>query len=699
MPARRSGPPAAETAATESATTLRSHAPSDATFADVILPRHLRRTFTYRIPPHLHDTVRVGAHVQVPFGKIELDAVVVAIGREPGAGLRRAPGDRVPDITKLRAILSVCDGAAGSDIPSDLLILSRMVADYYLAPWGQCVRLILPPATTTAAETAASSRRRRKATPPAPTLPSTPMEPDQLPGWWSDFGAALAQSRPATFILMERAPRQWRIIVDAIDVTLAQGRRALVISPSVSRADELAALARGRHGERVSVLHSGMPAAARAAGWTRIRAGDADVVIGTRSAIFAPLRNIGLIAIEEEDDPNLKEETEPLYHAREVAKFRAQQHQAVLLLASPHPTMETLTVLGPHAMPPSGPSYGAPIQVVDLRSTAFGMLLSDPLIDAMAETLAAHDRVVLYLNRKGFAPALQCRDCGGSPSCSRCHVAYTFYKHRGRLACHYCGASAELPDVCPDCHAAKLEPSGTGTERVEDAVRRLHPSARIERLDRDRAPRPRQADAIRRRFNAGEIDILIGTQMVMQGPSLRSAGLLGLIHAEAGLHLPDFRAGERTYHGLLDAISLVRPDGRVIAQTWLPAHPVIEALAQNRPALLYEPERSFRESLGYPPFAQLISLRVSATHAARAQAAAQQWSERLARVGGNVITIWGPIASSPPTLRGRHRWQLLVKAASADAARAAVRQTLEELEAGPRRGLKYEVDVDPVALA
>jgi primosomal protein N' (replication factor Y) len=405
-----------------------------------------------------------------------------------------------------------------------------------------------------------------------------------------------------------------------------------------------------------------------------------------------------LIAVEDEDDAALKEETEPRYHARDVARLRADREAAILLLASPHPSFETMVGEDAIKSVSVAAPAAAPVTVVDLRQTPYGTLLSEPLQLAIKAALAEQDRIVLYMNRKGFAPALQCRDCGASPSCPRCEIPLAFYKHRGRLGCHYCGTSAALPDVCPGCGAARLEPSGIGTERVEEAVRRLYPDARTERLDRERAVRPRQAEAIRRRFNEGGIDILIGTQMLVQGPPLHTVGVVGLIHADAGLHLADFRAGERTYHALLDAVSLARPDGRVVLQTFAATHPVITALAQARPSLFYEPELAFRQALGYPPFGHLIAVRITGADAGRVQQAARRCADRLTRQAPSDMTVLGPVPAPIAHLRGRHRWQILVKSAAAEPMRAAVRRALEELEAGPRSGIKYDVDVDPIEM-
>jgi primosomal protein N' (replication factor Y) (superfamily II helicase) len=319
----------------------------------------------------------------------------------------------------------------------------------------------------------------------------------------------------------------------------------------------------------------------------------------------------------------------------------------------------------------------------------------------MRTALEARAGVMLFLNRKGFAPALVCRECGNTPQCPRCSVALTFYKQGGRLACHYCATSLSLPDTCPSCHAPRLQPGGIGTEAVEEWTRRLFPHARIGRIDGAMPSGSKQASTVRRQFLAGELDVLIGTQMLCQGEPALCAGFVGLIQADAGLHLPDFRAGEHTYHTLMDVIALARPakvGGQVVLQTLLPAHYVIQAVTTQDPTLFYKQELAFRRALAYPPLAHLISLRVSGVGPDRTRQAAAHWVERLKATGPDELTVWGPIPSAIARLRGTYRWQIIVKSSKAEIARRCVQNTLDELETCPGlNGIKFEVDVDPIS--
>ncbi|MGH7426651.1 MAG: replication restart helicase PriA, partial [Candidatus Methylomirabilales bacterium] len=560
---------------------------------------------------------------------------------------------------------------------------------------------------------------------PARSLPPTGAHlepaavPPRLPLWWDRLRVALDTTRHAAFLLQAPAAIRSACLFQAAEETLARHRAVLILVPEIARASGIAARAEARWRGRVHLLHSGLPRAARAELWRRIHAESAGVLVGTRSAVFAPLGSPGLIWVEDEEDPSLKEEEEPRYHAREVAWMRARQHDAVLVLGSAHPSLETRAAMEPLNLDVIGETAAGPaIQTVDLRRFPQGTLLSEPLIAGIGAALEARAGAVLFLNRKGFAPALLCRDCGISPRCRQCSVALTFYRRAARLACHYCGASFPLPDTCSACGGARIEPVGFGTERVEEEIRRLFRHARIGRLDRDIARTPAQAETIRRLAAVGELDILIGTQMLFQGLPLPHAGFVGIPHADAGLHLPDFRSAERTYHALLDAVALARPGdtgGKVVLQTYLPAHHAIAAVVNGNADLFLDQETAFRKTLGYPPFAHLINLRVSGKNLGRVREAAQQWAGLLTAAGSREraaegsptgsksatddIIILGPIPSPVAQLRGRHRWQLLVKSGNAQAMRQAVRASLEELERESGRGrLKFEVDVDPVEM-
>ena len=667
-------------------------------FADVIVPRHLHRTFTYSIPESLRSQIRIGSLVRVPLGPSTVPGIVVTISSEgpPLPATTRATPIRVRDI------LAVVNEPADAAILPDILELTRQVSDYYLAPWGQCLRLILPalPGARETSRGRQASQAQQTPTAAGHSTDSLQLLPPVAPPWWSRFQEALAAQRHETFLVEDALPRRWATLLHAAEIALERKGTVLIISPEIRRAAALAALSLARWPDRVAQIHSDLPPAVRAREWRRIQTGAADIVVGTRSAIFAPLRAPGLICVDDEDDPSLKEEQEPHYHAREVAAMRARQHGAVLLLGTAHPAVETRRHIG--AQPTPAPAPHAAVHLVDLRQTPPRTLLSETMLAGIRAALETRTGAILFTNRKGFASALHCRDCGASPACSHCSVSLTFYKRANRLACRYCGATEPIPEICPACRSSRIEPVGSGTERLEEELRRLFPDARIGRLDRDTARTPEQAARLRNGIAEGQLDLLIGTQLLFQDMPTQPVGFVGIPYADAGLHRPDFRSAERTYHALRDAVGLARTDGLVVLQTILPDHHAIASIAEGDPARFYEQELAFRRALGYPPFAHLISLCVSGKTDAAVRTAAERWAAAVKEHGkknAGTVTVLGPIPASVERVRGRHRRQILVKSADAEAARHSVKATLEKIEAGKEhRGLKFDVNVDPMEL-
>lgn len=678
--------------------------PSLPAFADVLLPRRLDRPFTYAVPPALRNSLHVGSRVLVPLGAGTSDGVIVAFPAEPP---RESP--------RLREIIKPVGGRA-EDLPPELLELTRLVSDHYLAPRGQCLRLVLP---ATPPQRTAVRRDRwptRVATPDHPAFPlhEQPALSTAAPGW-DRFGTSIEKRCHETFLLHAASAARHQGLIHAVHLALGCGRSALIIAPETARASTFFAEARRRWGDRVALWHGGLSSGIRADLWRRIRSGAVDVVVGTRLAVFAPLASPGLLCVDEEEDPSLKEEQEPRYHAREVARMRARQHQAVLLLGSSHPSLDTMSRsevvrLGSGAS--CDQAAGPAIQTVDLRNELYGARLSTAMLDGLQAALASRAGALLFLNRKGFAPAIQCRECGEALLCDGCRVSLTFYRGAGRLTCYYCRASSPVPEVCPACRAARLEPAGFGTEQLEEEVRRRFPAAKILRLDGDTARTASRAQSLRQGIAEGAADIVIGTQMLFQGPPLPQVGFVGIPHADAGLHRPDYGAAERTYHALLDAVSLARParlGGTVVLQTYLPNHHAMAAVVNQEPSLFYEHELASRQAHGYPPFTHLISLRVSGKDKKQVEDAARTWAARLLaatahnRGDGEGVTILGPVPAGIAQARGRHRWQLMVKSPDGERARRVVRDTLEALgqdkgKARPAAGLKFDVDVDPIEI-
>jgi len=498
------------------------------------------------------------------------------------------------------------------------------------------------------------------------------------------------------------------VYLRVIAAARAAGRGALVLVPEIALTPQLAARFRARFGEDVAVLHSALPPRERLAAWRRLRAGEVGIALGARSAVFAPVRALGVVVVDEEHDPSFKQEEGVRYHARDLAVVRAQRAGALAILGTATPSLEstynvargrfTRLLLPERATPRPLPG----VTVVDLRRHPPGPdgLLSAPLVEEMGAALAAGEQTILFLNRRGFSTLLLCHACGHVVRCPSCAVSMTYHRGRSRLVCHYCGRIQHVPERCPSCSSTRLERMGIGTEHVEAIVRERFPDARVARLDRDTAGERAAAgsglDAILARMHAGEIDVLVGTQMVTKGHDFPGVTLVGVLKPDQTMNLPDFRAAERTFQ-LIEQVAgrAGRGDrpGRVIIQTYDPEHPAIAAAATHDYEGFAREELAGREEAGYPPFSRMIALRIDARDGARARAAATTAAEAARRAGAAAVTVRGPAEAPLAMLRGRIRWQVWLSSRDRAALAAAARAAADAVSA--TGDLRFAVDVDP----
>ncbi len=402
-------------------------------------------------------------------------------------------------------------------------------------------------------------------------------------------------------------------LLSAVHTTYEAQRTSMLITDDIEHATSLAEWANRYWPNQVEVIHRGLSESIHRQRTLRVAAGTARILIGTRSAVFAQVPNLGLIAIVHEESASLKDDQCPYYHAREVARIRAKSHSTVLLLTTASPTVETFHAFSHSAHSNARePALCFPhIDLIDLKETAFGSVLSQPLVTGIQQAVAHGGQAVIFLNRKGFSRALSCHACGATPQCLQCHIPLTMYKTPPQLACAYCHHTQPLPLTCPSCFMPQLHPVGVGVERVEELVRLQFPHVPQARLDSDATPTASQAHALCNQFRQGRIKILIGTQLLFQGMSLPPVRFVGIPNGDTGLHVPDFRAAERGFHQLSKAIALAEPEnkgGHVVLQTYLPTHHVMRALADKNPLYFYEQELALREPLAYPPFSNLMVL-------------------------------------------------------------------------------------------
>ena len=488
----------------------------------------------------------------------------------------------------------------------------------------------------------------------------------------------------------------------------AQGKGALVLVPEIALTPQLAARFRARFGDDVAVLHSALPPGDRLAAWRRLRSGEVGIAVGARSAVFAPVHALAVVVVDEEHDGSFKQEDGVRYHGRDLAVMRAHQAKAVVVLGSATPSLESYrnVLVGRfrrlHLPTRANPAAAArplpPVEIIDLRRHQLGPdhLLAPGLAQAVADALAAGEQTILFLNRRGFSTLMHCLACGAVLRCSNCDVSMTLHRGREKLICHYCGRAESIPPRCPACKQAKLEGLGTGTERVESVVRALFPAARVARLDRDTTDGQRdQLEKLLARVHEREIDILVGTQMVTKGHDFGGVTLVGVLQPDQGMHLPDFRAAERTFQ-LLEQVAgrAGRGDrpGRIVVQTYCPEHPAIQFLRDHDYEGFVRDELARRESASYPPFSRMIALRLDGRHEASVRAAATDAAARARAQAGTAVLVLGPAEAPIGRLRGRSRYQIWLRgtdrAKLQATARAAAEVTLP-------RDLRLAIDVDP----
>ncbi len=503
----------------------------------------------------------------------------------------------------------------------------------------------------------------------------------------------------------------YRAAVEAIQ----QGRQALLLVPEIALAVYMEGIFRSRMGNKIAIYHSGLSAGERYDQWHRIIRGEVDLVVGARSALFAPLPRLGLIIVDEEHDFSYKQEEGPRYQARDAAVVRGKLEKALVILGSGTPSVQSFhhAATGRYqylSMPKRVENRPLPtVQIVDMKdmpeSGSGNGIVSPILREALGENLADGKQTILFLNRRGFNRVYLCRSCGHSIRCTNCDLALIYHLKENRLACHYCGFHAQPENRCSNCGYEGMKAYGFGTERLEHELREAFPDGRIARMDRDSIRRKGQTFRILKRFSEHEIDIIVGTQMITKGYDFPDVTLVGVIAADLSLGFPDFRAGERTFQILSQVAGRAgRGDqrGKVIVQTFNPEHYAVVTAKDHDYSLFFERERELREQLGYPPFSYLACFRLQGNNSRATATMAQRVGRGITGVlkrwpkRGKEIQVLGPAEAPLAKLKGKYRWQILVKCKGVE----LLHYFLREIEALTRKmlrgsGVNLIVDVDP----
>jgi primosomal protein N' (replication factor Y) len=691
-------------------------------------------SLTYRVPDEM--PIRPGDLVLVPLQTRLLPGVVVSVVGEVPSFPTKPVEDRVAE-----------DAFVG---PLQLT-LARWIAAHYRASLYDCLALFLPPGLAARLADAA-----RKGTWKAPAAPPIPAEPPVLPPPLPGPPLTLQQEAAARRIVSAIEQRQHKafllhgvtgsgkthVYFEAVARTLEAGRQAIVLVPEIALTPATLARFEERFPGRVAVLHSQLPVKQHRLAWERVRRGRADIVVGSRSALFAPVRRPGLVILDEEQEPSYRQEQSPRYHAREVALWWGQVARAPVVLGSATPDVESyfraergrytlltlparyLSVIShaesprptgkdplPFPSPFEGEGSGEgvmcpadsdsrnlpPVSIVDMRAELRAgntSIFSHELEAALAHTLGRGEQALLFLNRRGTATCVSCRDCGYVLTCRRCDIPVVYHRPGDVLVCHRCNRRRPMPDRCPGCAGTRIRFFGTGTQRVEQELSARFAAARVIRWDRDTTSKKGTYEELWRAFTSGEADVMVGTQMIAKALDFPRVTLVGVVLADVGLFLPDFRAGERAFQLLSQMTGRGGRGalgGRAIVQTYVPDHYAIQAAASHDYQGFYEREIAFRRVHGYPPLGRLVRLLYSGSKEEKCVRETRRvravLDGEIARQGIADIQVIGPAPCFAQRARGRFRWALLLRG-------DRFARVLDKLELPPG----WTIDVDPVSL-
>lgn len=663
---------------------------------DVAVPFRVNNTFHYDAPPELAEKIGVGSVIRVPFRNRPTHAFVVGI-----------PEASPVDPSRIRSVDAIIGTESFFDAP--MLRFLKWVAEYYSHPLGEVLSTAIP----------RHSWERTQKPCVRPKRPISSVEsilnhiPDLLTQEQQTAIDAILNVDDARPFLLHGVTGSGKteIYIRCLQSYLNRGFGAIVLVPEISLTPQLIARFSARFPGSIAVWHSHLTPRERREEWDRVRKGEARIVIGARSAVFAPITQLGCIVVDEEHESSYKQEDELRYHARDVAIVRATQLGAKVILGSATPSVESYYnassgkfaygVLSKRVQDRPLPN----ITIIDLKKFENTVdqipWLSRPLDGALQETLAAGKQAILYLNRLGFSNMLYCAECGYSWRCNNCDIGLTYYRHPRALRCHYCGLKRKVPDCCPECRGTSIDTYGFGTEQVEKTLQSRYPAARVVRMDRSAITTKKSLESLIERIARRDVDIIVGTQMIAKGHDFPGITLVGILIADASLNIPDFRAYERTYQILTQVSGRAgRADdaGQVVIQTLQPEHSLIQMVSGQSTGDFYDNELQLRRKHRFPPFSRLALVRFQHKNAMRVSTFAQDCARQLIAdlTTQNIqCSLLGPSEAPIARLKNYYRWQCLLKSASVAELKRAL-GCIQNYCQNQKTTVQVAFDIDPM---
>ncbi len=665
-------------------------------FADIVLPVAVAGSYTYVIPPGLHDVIKRGTLVTVPFGQSKSSmGLVISTHNTPPAGF--VPKE-ITGIIPLQTDLS--------ERFTDFLL---WISDYYMALPGEVIKAAIPSADDLVSRSAPRKKRNSASSSEAEVIP--PAELNALQNEAFAKVKELFNDHEVVLLRGVTSSGKTEIYIHLITEQLARGRQVLYMLPEIALTTQIIERLQKHFGTAIGVYHSRLTPAARQDVWKSAGNGSLGVVLGVRSSLFLPFKDLGLIIVDEEHDSSYKQyDPAPRYHARDAAMMLSRIHGGKILLGSATPSVESYhnATTGRYGLVELDARYGdvkmPEMIVADTRSHGKkkkpASHFSSRMLDAVGEALAKGEQVILFQNRRGFSPYLMCSDCGWVPRCTNCSVSYTYHKSAGKMKCHYCGKSETLPGVCPECGSAALTTRGFGTEKIEEEIKLLYPSAKVARMDHDTTKRRNAASQILSDFAGGATDILIGTQMISKGLDFEKLTVVGILDADSMLWFPDFRAFERSFQ-LIEQVSgragRRERRGTVIIQTADPSHIILRQVLKHDYKAMCRTQLEERELFGYPPFTKIIRIVIRHRDLDELNLSSARLANSLRKHLGKFIL--GP---EFPAVMQVQKWYIktllikLGKELSASRVKEMIRKAMEAELKMPRQGmLRIHADVDP----
>ncbi len=660
-------------------------------YLDIIFDVPINQVFTYLADEK--GEASVGKRVMAPFGKRELLGYVI--------GTKDAPPENLPP-EKMKMIRRVVDIEPIFD--DEEISLAKWMSSFYLCSLGEALASMIPSGRKiNETESIADDENEISDT----SLDLSDEQQSALNAILGGCGNKSNAEKTSMFYLYGiTGSGKTEVFLRAAEYMLKEGKSVIYLVPEISLTHQTAEAINRRFGAVAATIHSGMSSAARFNEWVNIRRGNIKIVVGPRSAVFVPLRNLGLIIIDEEHDGSYKSGNSPRYHARQAAMRRCSASGAGLIMGSATPSVEAWKLMNEGVIKrldlTRRLSGGTLPEIVPVNLSGSDSVLSPLLKEEIRRTAQEGKQTILFLNRRGFAYFYHCNSCGYELRCKNCSVSLTYHKSKGRAVCHYCGYSEQPPAACPECGSLEAGFTGFGTENIEEEVQRTFPDLRIRRADADTTRSKKGGlKEILEMFREGYVDVLLGTQMVSKGLNFPGVRLVGIVLADIGLYLPDFRAAERTFSHIVQAAGRAgryAKGGKVIVQTFRPADPAITFACNMDIPGFFDIELKQREALGFPPYSRIIRFTSRSKESAKADNALHILASILKPILPSDADMLGPSECPISIIAGNHRRHIIIRGRTLGTLHRAARQALETYEQQKDSRVYIEIDVDPVSL-